>query len=141
MMGLASGCASWTNYNSYSGLKPSYPPARQLQYYDPVVVDSLRPEFRWEESPDGQPQDFVIWDAGDNPRVEHVVMKTVYMKTGLLGPRHLIETNLLPDHVYFWSVRPVGAASWSAPSHKTITGSAELVPSWMHYYSFRTPKE
>jgi hypothetical protein len=83
---------------------------------DYVVVESVRPTFRWEAFPpaemiEGMAEDLVpgiadvtyevrIWRAEND-----VPDSLVYARAGLIETRHRIETELAPSRSYQWSVR------------------------------------
>ena len=113
---LLSGCHGTT----VVGLRPEYPPVEIKAfslYGEFVEVDSLQPTFRWQAFPLS-----VKKEATEKPtrngEIEHVTYeiriwrtttdatgKLQYVRSGLIGVHHRLETPLEPGTRYFWSVR------------------------------------
>jgi hypothetical protein len=132
---LAWGCIATTKY---TGIKPLFPKPNSVRFRELVVVDSIRPEFRWEIPEGNRPVDLIVWDGGTSFKTQTALRKTVYFRSGITGGSHLLETNLLPDRVYFWSLKLTGSTNWSKARYDVHGGDFEhhsVTP-----YPFRTPK-
>jgi hypothetical protein len=127
---------------------------------DPITrqVDSLQPTLRWEAFP--RPEDLTadtegrlanarsvtyelrIWRAeGESPG------ELVYVRAGLAEPVHTLDTPLLPDALYLWTVRArfdlegqPRVTPWAVLMRtRSDARGAVLPPS--AYYQLRTPTQ
>lgn len=117
-------------------------------------VDSLRPTLRWSAFPRDLDRarldpavlgrigavtyDLRVWDV---ERCERGAI--VYERTGLILPSHHLDTALLPEHRYFWSVRArytFDGQSTGTPwaFFSTMTCYPNDIPN-IFYYRFVTP--
>jgi len=138
MMG---GCVA---YSTHDGLQPISPETHQ-SFRKPVLVDSLHPEFRWKTATPGQAVDLILWDGGNDPNVKHLKMKVAYLKENIVGGSHTLQTNLQPDTIYYWSIKPSGTVKWSTETQRFILSATPYTPG-LHeveqgFFMLRTPKQ
>jgi hypothetical protein len=131
---------AWLNgCSTHQGIKPLQP---EVGHYSPVVVDSLRPTFRWQAAGDANARyDFVIFaDTGSGN-----AGKSVYYREGLKQTEHKIDEDLKPNANYYWSVRTRAdndLGEWATYEHKVLVP----VPFGFYYkgqdnlhFPFKTP--
>ena len=141
---LLTGCISYTTYNG--PLEPVSPKPHSVQFFFPIYVESLHPTFKWHAKDSTGQVDLGIWEAlykGHGPRKNsgsYRPVGLVYFKGNIAGNEHEITTNLAPDTIYFWSIKPSGAKQWSSANH---TGSMPGLTQWANGYPFsiRTPAQ
>lgn len=123
-------------------LKPLEP---SLTYtLGPKTVTSLRPTFKWEASDEPDvTYDFIICEAGDSPgRNLWYKGEPVYYRQGLENTEHAIDSMLLPNRVYLWSVRirkGEEVQPWSCTNFFAAgPGAHSSGEGW--FFPFKTPK-
>ena len=154
---LLGGCMVATN--SYNNLKPISPKPNAIRDLTPVGVKSLRPIFKWHTNSPDQKVDLVIWQAvkKTDQQVKTEIKQrgngtvpplytqgpTVYSKEGIVGGSHQIENDLIPDAVYYWSIKPTGTNKWSTFNNvSTISGGYSTFTDVERglYFLIRTPR-
>jgi hypothetical protein len=144
---ILTGCVSYTTYNN---LKPISP---KPEIYTPIIVDSLEPVFKWQTKSPDQKVDLAIWEAFKSQsvlvmegaqRLYDVKGDVVYNKKGIVGGEHRIEKNLMPDAVYFWSIKPTGTTDWASANSHFYNLGIPYAPVEAHattlFFLIRTPK-
>jgi hypothetical protein len=141
---LLAGCVASTTYNG--ALRPDSPKPHFVQFFFPTTVDSLHPTFKWHATDSTRQADLGIWDAvykGSGPRNNsgsYVLGHLVYYQANLAVNEHEITTNLAPNTIYFWSIRPSGTRQWASANHSGSLGGFEQ---WGNGFPFSiiTPSE
>lgn len=113
-----SGCIA---YSRYTNIQPISPKPNSMRIYAPKSVNSLNPEFKWKAASD-QKVDLAIWEAHKPPWGGPVTQysikgQMIYYREGIVGGSHQIQSNLNPDSVYFWSIKPTGTMNWTTANH------------------------
>jgi hypothetical protein len=131
------GCAT-----SFPSIKPIAPSTGHPLF--PTTVDSLRPTFQWEASPDpGATYDLVIHEGiGSIYENKRAVGKEVYYRQGLSAARWTVEEPLKPDTEYYWSVRVrrgTVVSEWARYDFYAFTGLG-FGSIQNHLFVFKTPK-
>jgi hypothetical protein len=144
---LLAGCVAYSTYNN---LKPISPKPHSVRIYAPVSVDSLHPMFKWSTQSADQQVDLAIWEAiynGTGLRNNistYVKGPIVYYREGVIGGEHQIETNLAPETIYFWSIKPTGTMNWSTANHVAVIsapGVDAMEVARALFFSIKTPKD
>lgn len=126
--------------------------------FDPIVreMTALQPTLRWETFP--RPEDLKVDKEGKlstarNPTYELRIWRAeqnfpaelVYARSGLAEPVHTIETPLVPDTLYLWTIRALfdldnqpRVTEWGVMTD--IRGSRPVAIPDPGYYRFKTPK-
>jgi hypothetical protein len=73
-----------------------------------------------------------------------IKMRVAYQKDDVLGGSHVLESDLKPDTIYYWSIRPSGTTKWSAETQRFLSVGVYLPG--MHeveqgFFMIRTPKQ
>mgnify|MGYP001410597788 FL=1 len=108
-------------------------------------VDPHQAVFEWETLP-GQTYDFILWEAVECQVEGRFLVgrgRVVEFKTGIQGGVYQCEAALLPDSMYYWSVRRHGVEEWSRlrRTKHDIYFPYLSVMSYNDPYQFHTPKE
>jgi hypothetical protein len=138
ILSVLAGCAGST---TYSGIEPIYPTRGNFRRAAPVDVDSIRPNFEWKVEAPGQKVDLGIWESSSNIWSGREMGRRVYFKEGIEGGKHLIEKDLEPDKVYYWSIKGTGTTKWSTANYDWGFSPNGLPSrSYGNYFLIKTPK-
>jgi len=154
VVGALSGCALPA---AVYGLRPEYPSA-MLDFIEPKVafveVDSLQPTLRWEPFPDAETRKGdrdgtlsrirdVTYDLKILPAERNYPAHVVYARSGLAEASHKMETPLLPEAKYFWTVRArftLDGATRVTPWSRILgRDSSDAVAPSAYYFGLKTP--
>ncbi len=143
---LVAGCISVTQYEG--SLRPVSPKPHGVQFYRAVGVDSVHPTFAWKWAAGGSSQlvDLAIWEAvykGKGFRSNtgsYDKGSLVYRKDGIGGTEHMVQTNLAPETIYFWSIKPSGTRDWATAKHSLALGNT-YEQATGQFFSIRTPAQ
>jgi hypothetical protein len=136
---LLAGCTS------FSLLKPVNPSAGNPQS-EPDLVTSLQPTLSWEPVADtGTAYDLVIYEKLKAPEEDaegiHRVGNQVYYVQGIKESHANVQTPLLPDTDYYWSVRTrkgSEVSDWSRYDYSLFL-LVNIINVHNTYFIFRTP--
>ena len=139
---LLTGCVAYTSYTGE--LKPVSPKPHPARFFAPVRVDSLHPTFKWEGAQSTDRVDLIIWAAEydgfgfHNNSGSYTPGAVVYYRTNIVGNKHKIEKDLVPNATYFWSCRLSGTTPWLTADHHDGFGGS-IHTDYGCFFSIRTP--
>lgn len=136
---LTTGCVKW-----HSGLDPISPPTT---YIIAPTVSSLAPRLEWQRMKPSKNIEDVTYHLVLYNR-DQKLQPGQYERIGLTENYHLVETNLNPDSVYIWRVRPEftkkgkpTSAGWNSQSFISVIPPIFVWWFGMPYSFFTPPAE
>ena len=141
---LFAGCLAYTTYTG--DLKPLSPEPHWARFFAPVSVDTLHPTFKWQAADSTRKVDLGIWQAVyngtglRNNTGSYEKGTLVYYVEGITGDEHEISTNLAPDTIYFWSIKPSGTMQWETANHTGAIGGTFQEANGL-FFSLKTPSQ
>jgi hypothetical protein len=95
-----------------------------------VLVDSLKPTFKWKQQDLTEKMDLAVWFVGPNGAPGELY----YSEEGIWGGQQTMQKPLAPGVEYFWSVKKSSSSVWATADY---VGVSPIGAAWGKGYPFK----